>query len=131
MTGKNLPVHNVGQSYLSIATQEASIIVSLILTLVRTISKYRNMRWSRMHGYLSRRAKGYSGNKSCPWELSVDSTYVNTKWHPRRPVSTIDELRTLKNSVVIWEPNSSPSFENPSNQDSPKSRYAIEILKMK
>ena len=84
-----------------------------------------------MDGYLSRRAKGYSGNKSCPWELSIVSTYVNTKWHPRPPVSTIDELHTLKNSVVIWEPNSLPPFENPSNQDSPKSRYAREIWKMK
>ena len=84
-----------------------------------------------MDGYLSRRAKGYSGNKSCPWELSVVSRYVNTKWHRRPPVSTIDEFHTLKNSIVIWEPNSSPPFENPSNQDSPKSRYAREILKMK
>ena len=101
MTGKNLPVHYVGQSYLSIATQEASAIVSPILALIRTISKHRNMQWSIMDGCLSRRAKGYSENKSCPWELSIVSTYVNTKWHPRPSVSTIDELHTLKNSVVI------------------------------
>ena len=82
-----------------------------------------------MGGYLSRRAKGYSGNKSCVWEPSIVSTYVNTKWHPRSPASTIYELHTLKNSIVIWEPNSWPPFENQSNQDSPKSRYTREILK--